>query len=259
MSLISTPESAPSVVAAESARPGSSVCTCARTSSPSLTTTRQSPSGASRTLEQLARERAGDQEAGAVARSVVIGRDRLVGGGHDRGDLLDGIAAQGGERAAHELDETGAAGVDHAGLAQHGSSSGVRASAASAAASAASTVTMTSLEAAASAPSASARATVRMVPSTGSRSAASASVLARRSASAIAWPSSGPPSPRRSQSPRTSCERMIPELPRAPRSAARAPTRAIAEGSGARFACRASTTERAVWERFAPVSPSGTG
>ena len=66
-------------------------------------------------LEELARERAGDQEAGAVARPVVVGGDRLVHGRDDRGDLGDGIPAQRGERAADELDEPGPSGIDDAG------------------------------------------------------------------------------------------------------------------------------------------------
>ena len=55
-----------------------------------------------------------------------------------------------------------------------------------------------------------------------------------------------------STTPRTSCERMTPEFPRAPIRMARA-----MPAPGSRSS--ASTTARTVSVMFVPVSPSGTG
>ena len=66
-------------------------------------------------LELLARQGALDQEAGAVARSRVIGGDGVVRVLPERRGLGDRLAAQRGEGAAHELHEPGAARVDDAG------------------------------------------------------------------------------------------------------------------------------------------------
>ena len=70
-------------------------------------------------LELLARERACDEEAGAVARPRVVGRDRVVLVLPERSRIGHRLPAQGGERTAHELDQSGAARVHDAGLAQH--------------------------------------------------------------------------------------------------------------------------------------------
>ena len=110
-----------------------------------------------------------------------------------------------------------------------------------------------------SARSASARATVRIVPSFGSRTAAYAASLAARRAAAIAAASTGDAAASDSAAPRTSCERITPEFPRAPMSAARVASRATSRGSLADERASDSTTARTVRVMFVPVSPSGTG
>ncbi len=63
-----------------------------------------------------------------------------------------------------------------------------------------------------------------------------------------------------SATPRTIWERITPEFPRAPISAARATSCASARRSAAASgAAIASATARTVSVRFVPVSPSGTG
>ena len=96
--------------------------------------------------------------------------------------------------------------------------------------------------------------TVSIVPSTGLRTAAYASSLAPRKARSRSSDSASA-----SAAPRTICERITPELPRADISAARVASRASACRSVAVEASSASTTPRAVSVRFVPVSPSGTG
>src|SRR5206468_652338 len=65
--------------------------------------------------------------------------------------------------------------------------------------------------------------------------------------------------PSTSAAPRTICEKITPELPRAPISAPRATSRASDSRLAAEVASTASTTARTVIVRFVPVSPSGTG
>ena len=66
-------------------------------------------------------------------------------------------------------------------------------------------------------------------------------------------------SPSTSAAPRTICERMTPEFPRAPMSAPRATSRASDSRLAADVLSTASATARTVIVRFVPVSPSGTG
>ena len=66
-------------------------------------------------------------------------------------------------------------------------------------------------------------------------------------------------SPRTSTKPRTIWEKMTPELPRAPISAARERSFATSSLAVAVDASSVSTIERSVSVRFVPVSPSGTG
>ena len=68
-----------------------------------------------------------------------------------------------------------------------------------------------------------------------------------------------PGSPSTSAAPRTIWEKMTPELPRAPISAARVSSFATAARSAAVDASSDSTIARAVSVRFVPVSPSGNG
>jgi hypothetical protein len=68
-----------------------------------------------------------------------------------------------------------------------------------------------------------------------------------------------PASPRTSAKPRTICERITPEFPRAPISAARVSSFAIEAWFCAVEPSSASTIARQVRVRFVPVSPSGTG
>ena len=76
---------------------------------------------------------------------------------------------------------------------------------------------------------------------------------------AIAAASIGAASPSDSAAPRTICERMTPELPRADISAARVTACANSGRPAVSAASSASTIPRAVSVRFVPVSPSGTG
>ncbi len=114
--------------------------------------------------------------------------------------------------------------------------------------------------AAARAPSAAPRATVRMVPSTGRMTAsrASLSAMVRASDSSL-----GPGRPvgqlRPSESPRSSWERMTPELPRAPIREPWAMARQVASRSGESRASSSSVTDSRVRAMLVPVSPSGTG
>ena len=59
--------------------------------------------------------------------------------------------------------------------------------------------------------------------------------------------------------PRSICDRITPELPRAPINAARDSSFATASLPVADDASSVSTTDRSVRVRFVPVSPSGTG
>ena len=115
------------------------------------------------------------------------------------------------------------------------------------------------------------RATVRIVPSAGSRTDAYARSAAFASAApisvaSISWPGRETSS---SAAPRISCERITPELPRAPSSAARAtdcttssrPISSIVRVCPfvpSRRSSSASTARR-VKAMLSPVSPSATG
>ena len=102
--------------------------------------------------------------------------------------------------------------------------------------------------------------TESIVPSTGRRTARYAASEAPRSARAV---SAGSipfvDSARTSATPRTIWERITPELPRAPISAARATACASAGRSAGSAEATASATARTVSVRLVPVSPSGTG
>src|SRR5580765_4111041 len=62
-----------------------------------------------------------------------------------------------------------------------------------------------------------------------------------------------------SAKPRRKCASIIPEFPRAPRTAPRAAVRAVLSRGASPRARRASETERRVRLKLVPVSPSGTG
>ncbi len=108
--------------------------------------------------------------------------------------------------------------------------------------------------------SAISRMTVSIVPSTGAspRGTRRRSRRGTRGASARAVDTLVSPE-HLGTKPRTICEKMTPELPRAPMSAARVTSFATASLSAAVDASSASTIERSVRTRFVPVSPSGTG
>src|SRR5690606_12224523 len=113
--------------------------------------------------------------------------------------------------------------------------------------------------AARSAAIAASRRTVRMVPSRGASSACSRwrapsrTARATSVARAVGSPSRASPKPIRKWA------SIIPELPRAPITAARAAVVAVAESGASPRARRASATARKVSEKLVPVSPSGTG
>jgi len=97
------------------------------------------------------------------------------------------------------------------------------------------------------------------VPAAGFDTAAVASSSARRSADRSAAPLTVRAPSQLSASPRSTCERITPELPRAPATApfARADTAAPTASAGSRT--RASSADRMVCSRLVPVSPSATG
>ena len=107
--------------------------------------------------------------------------------------------------------------------------------------------------------SAISRMTVSIVPSTGRFTARYAASLAPRNARRSRGVLASSCSPRTSTKPRTIWEKMTPELPRAPMSAARESSFATAALPCASERSSVSTTERSVRTRFVPVSPSGTG
>jgi hypothetical protein len=118
--------------------------------------------------------------------------------------------------------EAAPARVDDAGPGQRRQLLGVRASASRAAVAAAPTTTLRSPESAPVAASAAARATERTVPSTGVATARYAASAAAVSAAANARPSAAGIAASASARPRSNCDRITPELPRAPSSAPRA-------------------------------------
>ena len=107
--------------------------------------------------------------------------------------------------------------------------------------------------------SAISRMTESIVPSTGWRTARYAASLADRKAAASVCVSTSPFVRSVSAAPRMICERMTPELPRAPISAARVTSLTRPARSSVVVLSSSSTTARAVIVRFVPVSPSGTG
>ena len=103
------------------------------------------------------------------------------------------------------------------------------------------------------------RATVRKVPSSGSATAVYAVSAALSSAAASAGPSAGGWPASWSARPRISWARIVPELPRAPRTAPRESTDQAGSVVRAPSRSRAVRAACAVSSRFVPVSPSGTG
>ena len=98
-----------------------------------------------------------------------------------------------------------------------------------------------------------------IVPSTGRLTARYAVSLAPRNARLRSDELTPSCVPSTSTKPRTICEKITPEFPRAPISAARVTSLATASLSAAVDASSASTIERSVNTRLVPVSPSGTG
>ena len=114
------------------------------------------------------------------------------------------------------------------------------------------------------APSAAAASTDSTVPSTGRATAAYAASVAARSARASSSPRTATPRANASAIPRRICDRITPELPRAPSSAPRAIRRiarlsGLPVGSDDSGSSIASCAEVSVSTRLVPVSPSGTG
>ena len=113
------------------------------------------------------------------------------------------------------------------------------------------------------------RRTVRIVPSTGWRTDAYARCAARAIAAPISTGSTSSPGRLMSSSaaPRMSCDRITPELPRAPSSAARAtestissrPMSSIRRSPSAARRSSSASTARSVSAMLSPVSPSATG
>ena len=113
--------------------------------------------------------------------------------------------------------------------------------------------------AARSAAPAASRATVRMVPSRGSSSDSYSRSEPWRTAAATSRVVALGRSPSDSANPRRKWASIIPELPRAPSTAARAMVRAVSGSGASPSARRASATARSVRLKLVPVSPSGTG
>ena len=203
-----------------------------------------------------------DDEHGAVAELGELQMDRVEAERLrlDRrlGELLTGRAV---DHPASDLDEPGAARVDDAGVAQDVEQLRRARDGSSPAASTARRRSLGGTRRCSfrSLSSAISRMTVSIVPSTGRFTARYAVSLAPRNArprSAELTPSC---SPSTSTNPRTIWEKMTPEFPRAPMSAARVTSFATASLSAALDASSASTMDRSVRTRFVPVSPSGTG
>ena len=199
-----------------------------------------------------------ERRAVAVARQLLVDRVRaeLLALDRRRGQLL---AGDGRGEPAHDLQESRAAGVDDARLAEdvellrrarerllatpHDRRQQRRGVAGGAP----------------SLSSAISRMTDSIVPSTGSRTARYAASRAPWNARATTAASIFSASPSTSAAPRRICDRITPELPRAPISAARVTSFTSAGRSVALERSRPSTTARAVDVMFVPVSPSGTG
>ncbi|MBP2647695.1 MAG: hypothetical protein H6Q77_1319 [Gemmatimonadetes bacterium] len=115
------------------------------------------------------------------------------------------------------------------------------------------------LAAARSAELAASRATVRMVPSRGSSSDCSSLLAPLRMAAATSATLAVRLSPTDSAKPMRKWASIMPELPRAPRTDARAMVFAVSGSGASPSARRASATARKVRLKFVPVSPSGTG
>ncbi len=110
---------------------------------------------------------------------------------------------------------------------------------------------------AASTASVAVRTTVRIVPSTGRRTAWYAASVARRRPATRSRPDASSSSENVSASPRRICERITPELPRAPMSDPCETARQISVIPSAESS--SPTTDSSVSAMFVPVSPSGTG
>ena len=239
MFAISTPSTTPSAVPSVSARPGSSVCTCTLSAVESPTTSSESPISSSCALERVLVERlALDDEDGAVAvlGELLVDRveaERLRLDRHVR-ELL---ARRAVDHPARDLDEAGAAGVDDARVAQDVEHLG-RAREGVLAAREHGAQQLVGRSAACSFLLAllghladdrehrplDGRFTARYAVSLAPRNA-------RLRSSAELTPSC---SPSTSTKPRTICEKMTPEFPRAPMSAARVTSFATASLSAAR-------------------------
>ena len=102
------------------------------------------------------------------------------------------------------------------------------------------------------------RTTVRIVPSTGRITAWYAASDAAASAAAALAPSMPSASATTLDTPRRICDRITPELPRAPMSDPWLMALHTAARSGPALAS-SSQTARSVRAMFVPVSPSGTG
>ena len=82
--------------------------------------------------------------------------------------------------------------------------------------------------------------------------------MAARSARATVGPPAPPSSPMTDTRPRSTCDRITPELPRAPMSEPLV-IAAHTSASPSPAASRSSHTETRVSDMLVPVSPSGTG
>ena len=109
------------------------------------------------------------------------------------------------------------------------------------------------------APFADSRTTVRMVPSTGFITAPSAATLASVSAVASTPPSISPELERHALMPRSTCDRITPEFPRAPMREPWEMAEQTAFRSFGSIPSSSSRTDPIVNVMLVPVSPSGTG
>src|SRR5690606_16754895 len=101
--------------------------------------------------------------------------------------------------------------------------------------------------------------TLSIVPAIGRATAAVAAVSAARNAAASAAPSSSAAFPAERAIPRSTCDRMIPELPFAARTAASAKAVSAAPALGGTTSANAFRAAVIVCSRLEPVSESATG
>ena len=190
-------------------------------------------------------------------RAVPETRELLVDGvdpelGRENGSGRDRPAV-GGRRAAHDLDEPGASGIDDTGVAQKTRSCGVRSSASSPLASTRWRMYSGwgSSDAATSASSAISRITVRISPRPGPRATARyPASLPARNASASAPAVTPSAAPRLFANPRRICEKITPEFPLPARSATWKTSSASSAGLVARDSSIVSTIRRSVRTRL---------